>query len=115
LASAASRELAAVARGVVGPVGRSREVGPGTFLWAEAADSGWHASAAGHELAHSKAFEWTNAFALPERASVGLHFRSGALPGLLVALEILGWIVAVGGWYRTRGRRSRARSRGVTA
>lgn len=115
LAAAASSDAAAEARGVGGPVGHSREAGPGTLLWAEAADPDWHAKAAGRELARSKAFDWTNAFALPERASVGIHFRAGSLPGLLVALEIILWIVAVGAWYRTRARRSRARGHQVTA
>jgi hypothetical protein len=85
------------------------------LLWSEAADSGWHATANGHELARSKAFDWTNAFALTDRAPVGLHFRAGALPGLFVELEILAWIVAVIAWRRTRSRPTRGRSSGADA
>ena len=111
LAAAVSTDVASVARGVGGPVGRSDAAGPGTLLWSEAADPGWHASANGHELARSKAFDWTNAFALTERAPVGVHFRTGALPGLLVDLEIVAWIAALVVWRRTRARRRRSRDR----
>ena len=53
-------------------------------------------------------------FALPDRASVGIHYRAGSRPGLLIALEILGWIVAVVGWRRTRAGRARRRAPAVT-
>ncbi|MDQ1509766.1 MAG: hypothetical protein QOG50_1610, partial [Actinomycetota bacterium] len=115
LAAAASSNVAAVARGVSGRIGRSEAVGPGTLLWSEAADSGWHASANGRQLVRSKAFDWTNAFALTDRAPVGVHFRAGARPGLFVELEIAAWIVAVIAWRRTRGRRSRGRDSEVSA
>ena len=115
LAAAASSEIAEEARGVSGRVGKSDAVGPGTLLWSEAANAGWHATANGHELEQSKAFDWTNAFALNERSPVGLHFRAGALPGLLVELEIVAWIVAVVAWRRTRSRPARGRNRGVDA
>lgn len=113
LAVVARSDVAAVARGVSGPVGHSDATGPGTLLWAEAANSGWHASAGGKRLVHSKAFDWTNAFVLTDRAPVGLRFGAGALPGLLIELEIVAWIVAIVAWRRTRARRSR-RDREVT-
>jgi hypothetical protein len=115
LSTAASSDVAAVARGVSGRVGRSAAAGPGTLLWSDAADSGWHATANGHQLARSKAFDWTNAFALPERAAVALHFRAGALPGLFVTAEVVAWIAALVVWRRTRARRSRSRDRGGAA
>jgi GT2 family glycosyltransferase len=117
LAGAASRDIAPVARGVSGEVHESKATGPGTLLWAEAADAGWKASANGKQLARSKAFDWTNAFALTDRAPVGLRFGAGALPGLLIELEIVAWIVALVVWRRTRTRtrRARGRSREVSA
>jgi hypothetical protein len=110
-AVASRTDAASVARGVVGPVGHSKATGPGTLLWAEAADPGWHANASGKRLARSKAFDWTNAFDLPSRGSVGLHFGAGAVPGLLIELEIVAWIAALVVWRRTRTRRSRSRDR----
>ncbi|MDQ1467674.1 MAG: hypothetical protein QOH10_2089, partial [Actinomycetota bacterium] len=114
LAAAANSDLAGVARGVSGPIGHSLATGPGTLLWAEAADAGWHATANGKGLSRAAAFDWTNAFALTDRAPVGLHFRAGAVPGLLLDLEIVAWIVALVVWRRTRPRRSR-RGREVMA
>ena len=69
LSTAASSDVAAVARGVGGRVSPvCGQPGPERCSGREAADSGWHATANGHQLARSKAFDWTNAFALPERA-----------------------------------------------
>jgi GT2 family glycosyltransferase len=113
LRAAASSNTAAGARGVGGRVGASAAIGPGTLLWAEAANSGWRATASGRPLERSKAFDWTNAFALPDHASVAVNYRAGALPGLLVGLEVVAWVVAVGGWRRTRARR-RSRAHEVT-
>jgi hypothetical protein len=115
LAVAASSDVAAVARGVGGPVTHSKATGPGTLLWAEAADAGWHANARGKRLVQSKAFDWTNAFDLSGRASVGLHFDAGAVPGLLIALQVVAWIAALVVWRRTRMRRSRSRAREATS
>jgi hypothetical protein len=114
LAAAASSDIAGAARAVSGAVGHSRATGPGTLLWAEAANAGWHASASGKRLPRSTAFDWTNAFTLTDRAPVDLHYSAGALPGLLVELEIVAWIVAIVVWRRTRPRRSR-RDREVEA
>jgi GT2 family glycosyltransferase len=115
LAAAARSDAAADARGVGGDVGHSRAIGPGTLLWAEAADSGWHATANGKGLARSKAFDWTNAFELTDHTPVGLHFGAGALPGYLIEIEIVAWIVVLVGWRRTRARVSRRRDREVTS
>ena len=104
---AAQSDAASVSRGVGGPVHQSRPAGPGTLLWAEAAAAGWHASAGGHDLVHARAFDWTNAFALPERAPVGIHYRSGRLPGVLILLEIAVWCLAIFAWRRTRRRPAR--------
>jgi len=109
LAYAARSDAAAVAHGVIGSVHDSDPVGPGTLLWAEAADPGWHATAAGDDLTRNSAFNWTNAFPLPKHASVGLHYRAGLVPRLLVWFEMFLWVLAIVGWRRTRLRRSRRR------
>jgi hypothetical protein len=109
LAAAARSDASSVARGIRGSVHDSEEVPPGTVLWAEAADSGWHASGAGASLDRSVAFDWTNAFALPERASVGIHYRASLLTRLLVLLDVVVWIGALVAWRRTRPPRVRVR------
>jgi hypothetical protein len=114
LEAAASSDAAAVALGVRGPLSGSDPAGPGTLLWAETAASGWRASVAGHELAHARAFNWTNAYVLPRRASVSLHYHAGLLPGLRVIVAVLAWVLAIAVWRRTRPRRN-ARRREVTA
>ncbi|HTD50187.1 MAG TPA: hypothetical protein VK771_06285, partial [Acidimicrobiia bacterium] len=82
--------------------------GPGTLLWAEAANPGWHALADGRDLARTDAFDWTNAFAVPTTASVAIRYRAGALPGLLVDVEIVAWLAALAIWYQTRRKRRRS-------
>ena len=77
------------------------------MLWSEAADTGWHARAGGRDLTRSTAFDWTNAFSLPAHASTALHYRAGSLPGLLIDLEIVLWILAIVVWRKTRLRRNR--------
>jgi hypothetical protein len=100
----------AFAKGVGGPVHRSSAIGPGTLLWSEAADRGWHANAPGLDLVRSNAFAWTNAFALPARASVGIHYEAGRARGVLLWVEVVLWVVALGVWRRTRIRRPRRRA-----
>jgi hypothetical protein len=107
LALAARSNPAVVAHGVNGPLNNSDPTGPGSLLWAEAADPGWHATAGGSGLSRSLAFNWTNAFALPAHESVGLHYHAGWLPRLLIWFEIVVWILALVAWRRTRMRRSR--------
>jgi hypothetical protein len=107
LAFAARSDASEVARGVKGSVHASDPVGPGTLLWAEAADPGWHATAAGDGLTRNSAFNWTNAFPMPKHESVGLHYRAGLLPRLLVWFEIGLWVLALVAWRRTRARRTR--------
>jgi GT2 family glycosyltransferase len=107
LALAARSNASLVAHGVNGSVHGSDPVGPGTLLWAEAADPGWHATAGGKTLPRFSAFNWTNAFPLPAHESVGLRYRAGWLPRLLIWFEIVVWILALVAWRRTRTRRSR--------
>jgi len=108
LQRAARRDATIPPGGVVGPVGRSTPTGPGTLLWAEAANRGWHARADGRDLARTNAFDWTNAFALPTTASVAIEYRAGALPGLLIDVEIVAWLAAIAIWHQTRRKRRRA-------
>jgi hypothetical protein len=109
LAAAARSDAASEARGISGSVHDSREVPPGTVLWAEASDGGWRASASGSSLERSAAFDWTNAFELPERASVGIRYRASLPTRLLVWLAVVVWVVALVAWYRTRPPRRRSR------
>jgi GT2 family glycosyltransferase len=109
LAAAARSDAASEARGISGSVHDSREVPPGTVLWAEASDGGWRASASGSSLERSAAFDWTNAFELPERASVGIRYRTSLPTRLLVWLAVVVWVVALVAWYRTRPPRRRSR------
>jgi hypothetical protein len=110
LAAAARSNLGAVAKGVGGAMHDSKPAGPGTLLWAEAHNGGWHASAAGDALEHSAAFDWTNAFALPEHASVGIHFRAPFLTRLLILVELVVWVLALVAWRQTRAPRRRRRT-----
>jgi len=105
--SAARRDATIQPVGVVGPVLRSAPTGPGTLLWAEAANPGWHASADGRALTRTNAFDWTNAFALPTTASVAIQYRAGAPAGLLIDVEIVAWVAALAIWYQTRRKRRR--------
>jgi hypothetical protein len=109
LASAASSDAGAVARGVRGAVGGSDPTGPGTLLWAETAAAGWHATVSGHDLVHARAFNWTNAYEMPARGSVSLSYHAGTLPGLRVIVAVLAWLLALAVWRRTRPRRHRRR------
>jgi hypothetical protein len=115
LASARASSAGAVARGVRGPVSGSDPTGPGTLLWAETAAAGWHATVAGHELTHARAFNWTNAYVMPTRGSVSLGYHAGALPGIRVIVAVLAWLLAIAVWRRTASRRSRRRRREVPA
>ena len=75
-----------------GSVTDSEPAGPGTLLWAETAAGGWRATVDGHELAHSRAFNWTNAYVLPERGSISVRYHAGNLPGLRVIVAVVGLV-----------------------
>jgi hypothetical protein len=89
---------------VEGPQSGSDDTGPGTFLWAEAADAGWRASVDGERLDRSDAFGWTNAFDQPARGSIDLSF-DGGMRRVLVWLQLVVWIAVVVAWFRTRRSR----------
>jgi hypothetical protein len=91
------------ARAVRGPVSGSEPTGPGTLLWDEAANSGWHASVDGHGATRRDAFGWTNAFALDRRGDVDISF-SGLPRRFFALVEVLCWIGVVVVWWRTRRR-----------
>jgi GT2 family glycosyltransferase len=86
---------------VTGPQESSDPTGPGTLLWAEAADSGWQATTDGAEAPRRDAFGWTNAFTLTSDASVDLSFSGGAAR-YLVYLQLLLWLGALVLWWRIR-------------
>ena len=75
-------DLASGVRAVSGRLRRSAPAGPGTLLWAEAANSGWHVRVAGRDATRTAAFDWTNAFVLPSHASVDLHYRAAVDAGI---------------------------------
>ncbi|HSO96844.1 MAG TPA: hypothetical protein VLV81_12475, partial [Acidimicrobiia bacterium] len=85
------------------PLG-NRSSAPGTVLWFEAYDAGWHATAAGHTLAHRAAFGITNQFRLDTPAAVTIsHTGQTRRYGFLAAEAVL-WLVALLWW--SRGRRA---------
>ena len=88
---------------VTGPVSDSDATGPGTLLWAEAANSGWKATLDGDTASRHDAFGWTNSFDLTGTGSVDLSFSGGARR-LLVYVELLLWIGAAVVWWRSRAR-----------
>jgi GT2 family glycosyltransferase len=90
--------------------GATPAIGPGTLLWSEAANGGWHASAGGSSAQRRDAFGWTNAFTLDNNAKTHVSYRGGTTTSLFSAGAVLAWIVALGAWFVTRGRR-RARGR----
>ena len=95
---------------VTGPISDSDPTGPGTLLWAEAADSGWKATVDGETAPRSDAFGWTNAFELTDSGPVDLSFSGGARR-LLVYVELLLWIGAAVAWWRSRARVAREDAR----
>ena len=100
---AAQRATLAGTEPVTGAVSDSDPAGPGTLLFAEAANSGWHASVDGERAPRRDAFGWTNAFALDRRGAVDISF-SGGPRRLFIIVELLFWIAACVVWWRTRVR-----------
>jgi len=86
---------------VHGPLSATRPAGPGTLLWAEAADDGWRAASGGSALARQDAFGWTNAFDLEARGRVDVSFDGGVN---LVYAQIVVWLAVVAVWWRARPR-----------
>ncbi len=83
---------------------------PGTVLWFEADDAGWHATAAGHALAHRPAFGITNQFRLDTRAAVTITHDGQGTRYLLIGAEVILWVLALLWWSRGR-RRGRSADR----
>jgi hypothetical protein len=107
LAQAQRTTLAGVAAPVTGPRSDSTPAGPGTLLWADAANGGWHASVDGERAQRDDAFGWTNAFVLDANGPVDLSYSGGAVRALVV-VELLLCVAAVGGWWWTRRRAKEA-------
>ncbi len=83
---------------------------PGTVLWFEAYDSGWHATAGGHGLPHQPPFGVTNQFRLDTRAAVTIAHDGQGTRYLLIGAEVLLWVLALLWWSRGR-RRGRSADR----
>jgi GT2 family glycosyltransferase len=101
--AAAQRTTLPDAQPVKGPLAKSEPAGPGTLLWAEAANSGWRATLDGKRAPRSDAYGWTNAFTLDRRGRVDLSF-SGGPRRLLAFVELLLWAGVGVVWWRTRRR-----------
>jgi hypothetical protein len=99
--AAAQRTALPTAKAVKGPQSGSDPAGPGTLLWAESANSGWHATVNGTRAPRSDAFGWTNGFDVRNRGKVDLSFAGGPRR-LFVAVELLLWIAAALLWWRGR-------------
>ena len=83
------------------PLG-SQPVGPGTVVLAENYDGHWVASS-GRNLPHGIAFGWSNAWRLPAKSVVGVHFGAQGPATLMVVGQGVLWAaVLVVAW---RGRR----------
>jgi hypothetical protein len=104
---AASRTQLNGAQPVTGPRDGSDPTGPGTLVWAEAANSGWKAKVDGRDAPHLDAFGWTNGYTLTGKDSVALSFSGGA-QHFLVSLEIVLWIATAVLWWRTRAPSNRS-------
>jgi hypothetical protein len=76
------------------------------LLWAEAANGGWHADADGRPLERRDAFGLTNAFAVPARGRIDVHYERGTLAALVRALQLVAWIVVIAAWFVTRRKRA---------
>ena len=88
---------------VTGPRSDSAPAGPGTLLWAEAADGGWRASVDGQGAPRRDALGWTNAFELEANGPVDLSY-AGGLHRVLMALELLVGLAAIAIWWQSRAR-----------
>jgi hypothetical protein len=87
---------------VTGEPSASRVPRAGTLLFGEAYSERWRASLDGEELAHRVAFGWANAFDTPEPGTVDLDFDEGFGRRLLLLLQALLWVAAVGVWIAWR-------------
>jgi GT2 family glycosyltransferase len=90
--------------GVTYTDGETEPIGPGTLLWSEAADSGWHASSDGDTAARRDAFGWTNAFALESKANVSVQYDGSLLGRLLRSFQVVLWVGVAVAWFVTRRR-----------
>jgi GT2 family glycosyltransferase len=102
---AALRTESAGVQGVPVKGGTTPPIGPGTLLWSEAANRGWHASANGSTAQRQTAFGWTNAFTLESNARTHVSYRGKSTTSLLRIGAVLGWLVMFGAWIATRRRR----------
>ncbi len=71
------------------------------MLWAESANSGWHATVDGKRAPREDAFGWTNGFDVRNRGDVDLAFAGGPRR-LFVVVELLLWVAAAVLWWRSR-------------
>jgi len=110
--SAAERvDPGAFAVPLTGPRSGSAPAPPGIFLWGEAFDPDWSASADGESLEHFPAFGWSNGYDAENGGSESISISYGGETSrlLLVAAEALAWFIVLALWWRT-GRRGHGAS-----
>ena len=73
------------------------DVGPGTVLWSQAANSGWRATADGGDLTRVEPFGWVNGFALDEPGAVDISWsrqwqrNATVVVQLVIVATLIGW------------------------
>lgn len=92
---------------LTGPRSGSSPAPPGIFLWGEAFDPDWSASADGESLEHFPAFGWSNGYDALNGGSDSISISYGGETSrlLLVAAEALAWFIVLALWWRTGRRR----------
>ncbi len=94
-ANALAANLDATPLPLHGAAGRAGAAGPGSVYLAEAHDSRWQATQAGHRLTHVTAFGWANGYRLDAVAPVAVRFRGGAQRTLGLVVQLIAWLALV--------------------
>jgi hypothetical protein len=90
------------------PVASSGAAVPGIFLWGEAYDREWDASAAsGATLHHVRTFGWSNGYRVERRSTVDLTFGEQWQRWALLGGALVIWLFVIWRWWRTRTRTPR--------
>jgi GT2 family glycosyltransferase len=84
-------------------------VAAGTALLAEAFDRGWSAQGGAKRLVHQRSFGWVNGWAHPTPSTVAFSHDGQDRTYVLLAGELVLWLVALVWWARGRSRERRAR------
>jgi hypothetical protein len=99
---AAVRTEGSAVQGVAIDGGQTPPIGPGTFLWSEAATPRWRAAVHGHAVPQHAAFGWTNGYTLATNDTVKMSYHANPMTALVRAVEILLALFVVIAWFVTR-------------